>query len=310
MSSYSTSYIGGTLKGPKTVGYAKCKEMANPLVTVTQPSTSTLTIDSVDVKFTGKGSVDQQCVYQFEQCREEYNQHYDLGYFSDCMADWNSMGYACGDPYSSADDCCVAYTPASWYPYKGTVNKITNAKVEADYGINTCMGSTIELYGNATTTSIGSHCYTQSGGSGSKHESGKTIIKAGAIVTAPSIESYLGLLQVEKGAVLNLPSGTGNNYQGGKDNNTALSIQVEGTLNASSLSFVNGPVTIHPTGILNVGKVTASNQYKGKIIYSTGAIMQIGSNCRKATSSGSVDVTSNITTPPFGSYCSAMSRPF
>ena len=110
--------------------------------------------------------------------------------------------------------------------------------------------------------------------------------------------------------MLNLTSNTGNNYQGGKDNNTALSIQVEGTLNSTTLSFVNGPVTIHPTGILNVAKVSASDKYKGKIIYSTGSIMQIGNNCRKATSSGSVDVTSNITTPPFGSYCSPMRRPF
>lgn len=306
--SYSTTSIYGTLKGPRSINYAQCKMMAMPVITVTQPlSYAYVNADSVNIKFTTPNSLeDEECKRMLPNCKEQAGRNNGYGSaedtFKDCMRSFVPEGISCSyyDNYS----CCLRTVY-----YDADISNLTlkNAIIDAPKGMTTGKSyGRVDIEGSSRVNGTISSYAAGQNGYGMTY-GGNINTKTGANAYITQTECYLGTLTVEAGATLT--TSMRNNYQGGREKNSGMGVQVYGTMNASSFSFVNGPATIHGSGFLNIKTLYSSGQYKGRIYYKSGAKLQIGSTCRQTFSDGYVDFESNLTSPPsnFGSYCSPVS---
>ena len=310
--SFTTDYISGTYKGPKSVNYSKCQEMANPVITVTQPlSYAYFNVDNVDLVFNVPTELaNKECESVLSNCQSSASNNSEN--FRNCMSRYlGSVNEYCS--LYNTTECC----PKTRVTADVNVSNVTlkDSNVTTPLGFTTGRTSgTLTIYGNTKITGATStHTYDDASHS---YSGGSIIIKEGANANIKRTECYLGTLTVEKNATLTTDA-MGNNYQGGKDKNPTKSVQVYGTMKAKSFWFVNGPATIHENGFLAIQTVvdagkSSYSSYEGRIYYKPGAKLQIGSSCKSTSSTGNYDFSNKTTIPTsppsaFTTYCSAVS---
>ena len=308
--SFTTTYLSGSYKGPKSVNYSKCQEMANPVITVTQPlSYAYFNVDNVDLVFKVPTELaNEECESVLSNCQSSASNNSEN--FRNCMSRYlGSVNEYCS--LYNTTECC----PKTRVTADVNVSNVTlkDSNVTTPLGFTTGRTSgTLTIYGNTKITGeTSTHTYDDASHS---YSGGSIIIKEGANANIKRTECYLGTLTVEKNATLTTDA-MGNNYQGGKDKNPTKSVQVYGTMKAKSFWFVNGPATIHEGGFLAINTVvksSGSSTYEGRIYYKPGAKLQIGSSCKSTSSTGNYDFSNKTTIPTappsaFTTYCSAVS---
>ena len=295
-SSYTTdtTYLSGNLKGPATLAgeFPECANYETPTVTFTRKvSMYSATVDSVNLVFN--------------------------------VPDSNACGE---DEYPEETGCCVPsgnwnncgnFVDAS---VSGTLTlKNTTIKTSRTYGISTAYskysGGTIDLQGNVTVNgTLSTENYAEDGASVNKGTlkvtSGNNFVK--------KFRVYGGY---NSGATGTISAGAGlktddlyayNLFSNGQGWNIQCSMFVYGALKLTGeYSPTNGCTVIYNGGYFEASSLKSYSSsvgtYEGKIVWNSGAQVQINGTCRKATSGGDVTVKGNdrITTNPVsGGSCS------
>lgn len=315
----SNAYYLGTLRGPATLDYDLCKAERNPVLTVNNSSGGSFDVDHVDIVFkVPNESVDSSCKNQFNSCRDRaadnggsYGQSRDE-IFCGCMEYFVNSSISCYFPYSYPGD--ASYDSESnrfcatrnWYDYSvaGTA-KIKNSKITTSQGITTAFSrGTVELYDGANVQgTIDASSYNKDGSS----VQGGTIIAVSGNSTVTSPRAYRTAITVRAGSVMNSLSSYG--YQGMAGSGDGIldsthGYHIYGLFKVATLTMTNGPIKVYNGGILDIGSISASNDYRARIYWDSGAEIKIGSTCVRMTSSGNRLFTSNTSSNPLsGTNC-------
>ena len=316
-SSYTTSstYMGN-MKGPATLAneFPECANYETPTVTFTERvSISNATVDSVNLKFTSSARR-ETCSFEKHHC-----------------CDGRSSGCTSGMPDCSDTDmasqrgCCPVGGDCYWgnnAVVSGTlVLRNTNISTNnTSYGVSTAYsqysGGTIELQGNVTVNGVLST-------EGSDGINGYSIHKGHLKVTSGNnfVKKFRVYGGYNSGATGTISAGAGlktddlyayNLFSNGQGWNIQCSMFVYGALKLTGeYSPTNGCTVIYNGGYFEASSLKSYSSsvgtYEGKIVWNSGAQVQINGTCRKATSGGDVTVRGNdrITTNPVsGGSCS------
>ena len=316
-SSYTTSstYMGN-MKGPATLAneFPECANYETPTVTFTERvSISNATVDSVNLKFT---SSDRMETYSFEK------HHCCDGRPSGCTS---GMPDCSDTDMASQRGCCPVGGNCYWgnnAVVSGTlVLRNTNISTNnTSYGVSTAYsqysGGTIELQGNVTVNGVLST-------EGYDGINGYRIHKGHLKVTSGNnfVKKFRVYGGYNSGATGTISAGAGlktddlyayNLFSNGQGWNIQCSMFVYGALKLTGeYSPTNGCTVIYNGGYFEASSLKSYSSsvgtYEGKIVWNSGAQVQINGTCRKATSGGDVTVRGNdrITTNPVsGGSCS------
>ncbi len=288
--SFTTDYISGTYKGPKSVNYSKCQEMANPVITITKPlNYAYLNIDGVDLVFNLPSQIaDKECEEALDSCQA--NAFNNSERLRDCLS-----GYL-----GSVSDYCSLYNTAECCPQKRVLQAVNagnvtlkNTTVTFSHSISTGITKgRITLQGGTNIKGTLS-TYASTDGQGGATNGGSITVESGDN-TIDRVDAYRTRFEIKNGAIARIRSLS--NYQNNQNNwDGNLSTHVYGKLYVTTMNFTNGPVTVHNGGYASFDELYATNAYKGRIIYEAGAEIKIGSVCRRPTSGGSIDYASSTT---------------
>ena len=316
-SSYTTSstYMGN-MKGPATLAneFPECANYETPTVTFTERvSISNATVDSVNLKFTSSDRM-ETCSFEKHHCCD--------GRPSGCTS---GMPDCSDTDMASQRGCCPVGGNCYWgnnAVVSGTlVLRNTNISTNnTSYGVSTAYsqysGGTIELQGNVTVNGVLST-------EGSDGINGYSIHKGHLKVTSGNnfVKKFRVYGGYNSGATGTISAGAGlktddlyayNLFSNGQGWNIQCSMFVYGALKLTGeYSPTNGCTVIYNGGYFEASSLKSYSSsvgtYEGKIVWNSGAQVQINGTCRKATSGGDVTVRGNdrITTNPVsGGSCS------
>ena len=316
-SSYTTSstYMGN-MKGPATLAneFPECANYETPTVTFTERvSISNATVDSVNLKFTSSDRM-ETCSFEKHHCCD--------GRPSGCTS---GMPDCSDTDMASQRGCCPVGGNCYWgnnAVVSGTlVLRNTNISTNnTSYGVSTAYsqysGGTIELQGNVTVNGVLST-------EGSDGINGYSIHKGHLKVTSGNnfVKKFRVYGGYNSGATGTISAGAGlktddlyayNLFSNGQGWNIQCSMFVYGALKLTGeYSPTNGCTVIYNGGYFEASSLksysSSGGTYEGKIVWNSGAQVQINGTCRKATSGGDVTVRGNdrITTNPVsGGSCS------
>ena len=316
-SSYTTSstYMGN-MKGPATLAneFPECANYETPTVTFTERvSISNATVDSVNLKFTSSDRM-ETCSFEKHHCCD--------GRPSGCTS---GMPDCSDTDMASQRGCCPVGGNCYWgnnAVVSGTlVLRNTNISTNnTSYGVSTAYsqysGGTIELQGNVTVNGVLST-------DGSDGINGNSIHKGHLKVTSGNnfVKKFRVYGGYSSGATGTISAGAGlktdnlyayNLFSNGQGWNIQCSMFVYGALKLTGeYSPTNGCTVIYNGGYFEASSLKSYSSsvgtYEGKIVWNSGAQVQINGTCRKATSGGDVTVRGNdrITTNPVsGGSCS------
>ena len=316
-SSYTTSstYMGN-MKGPATLAneFPECANYETPTVTFTERvSISNATVDSVNLKFTSSDRM-ETCSFEKHHCCD--------GRPSGCTS---GMPDCSDTDMASQRGCCPVGGNCYWgnnAVVSGTlVLRNTNISTNnTSYGVSTAYsqysGGTIELQGNVTVNGVLST-------EGSDGINGNSIHKGHLKVTSGNnfVKKFRVYGGYSSGATGTISAGAGlktdnlyayNLFSNGQGWNIQCSMFVYGALKLTGeYSPTNGCTVIYNGGYFEASSLKSYSSsvgtYEGKIVWNSGAQVQINGTCRKATSGGDVTVRGNdrITTNPVsGGSCS------
>ena len=316
-SSYTTSstYMGN-MKGPATLAneFPECANYETPTVTFTERvSISNATVDSVNLKFTSSDRM-ETCSFEKHHCCD--------GRPSGCTS---GMPDCSDTDMASQRGCCPVGGNCYWgnnAVVSGTlVLRNTNISTNnTSYGVSTAYsqysGGTIELQGNVTVNGVLST-------EGSDGINGYSIHKGHLKVTSGNnfVKKFRVYGGHNSGATGTISAGAGlktddlyayNLFSNGQGWNIQCSMFVYGALKLTGeYSPTNGCTVIYNGGYFEASSLKSYSSsvgtYEGKIVWNSGAQVQINGTCRKATSGGDVTVRGNdrITTNPVsGGSCS------
>ena len=316
-SSYTTSstYMGN-MKGPATLAneFPECANYETPTVTFTERvSISNATVDSVNLKFTSSDRM-ETCSFEKHHCCD--------GRPSGCTS---GMPDCSDTDMASQRGCCPVGGNCYWgnnAVVSGTlVLRNTNISTNnTSYGVSTAYsqysGGTIELQGNVTVNGVLST-------EGSDGINGYSIHKGHLKVTSGNnfVKKFRVYGGYSSGATGTISAGAGlktdnlyayNLFSNGQGWNIQCSMFVYGALKLTGeYSPTNGCTVIYNGGYFEASSLKSYSSsvgtYEGKIVWNSGAQVQINGTCRKATSGGDVTVRGNdrITTNPVsGGSCS------
>ena len=316
-SSYTTSstYMGN-MKGPATLAneFPECANYETPTVTFTERvSISNATVDSVNLKFTSSDRM-ETCSFEKHHCCD--------GRPSGCTS---GMPDCSDTDMASQRGCCPVGGNCYWgnnAVVSGTlVLRNTNISTNnTSYGVSTAYsqysGGTIELQGNVTVNGVLST-------EGSDGINGYSIHKGHLKVTSGNnfVKKFRVYGGYNSGATGTISAGAGlktddlyayNLFSNGQGWNIQCSMFVYGALKLTGeYSPTNGCTVIYNGGYFEASSLKSYSSsvetYEGKIVWNSGAQVQINGTCRKATSGGDVTVRRNdrITTNPVsGGSCS------
>ena len=316
-SSYTTSstYMGN-MKGPATLAneFPECANYETPTVTFTERvSISNATVDSVNLKFTSSDRM-ETCSFEKHHCCD--------GRPSGCTS---GMPDCSDTDMASQRGCCPVGGNCYWgnnAVVSGTlVLRNTNISTNnTSYGVSTAYsqysGGTIELQGNVTVNGVLST-------EGSDGINGYSIHKGHLKVTSGNnfVKKFRVYGGYNSGATGTISAGAGlktdnlyayNLFSNGQGWNIQCSMFVYGALKLTGeYSPTNGCTVIYNGGYFEASSLksysSSAGTYEGKIVWNSGAQVQINGTCRKATSGGDVTVRGNdrITTNPVsGGSCS------
>ena len=316
-SSYTTSstYMGN-MKGPATLAneFPECANYETPTVTFTERvSISNATVDSVNLNFTSSDRM-ETCSFEKHHCCD--------GRPSGCTS---GMPDCSDTDMASQRGCCPVGGNCYWgnnAVVSGTlVLRNTNISTNnTSYGVSTAYsqynGGTIELQGNVTVNGVLST-------EGSDGINGYSIHKGHLKVTSGNnfVKKFRVYGGYNSGATGTISAGAGlktddlyayNLFSNGQGWNIQCSMFVYGALKLTGeYSPTNGCTVIYNGGYFEASSLksysSSGGTYEGKIVWNSGAQVQINGTCRKATSGGDVTVRGNdrITTNPVsGGSCS------
>ena len=316
-SSYTTSstYMGN-MKGPATLAneFPECANYETPTVTFTERvSISNATVDSVNLKFTSSDRM-ETCSFEKHHCCD--------GRPSGCTS---GMPDCSDTDMASQRGCCPVGGNCYWgnnAVVSGTlVLRNTNISTNnTSYGVSTAYsqysGGTIELQGNVTVNGVLST-------EGYDGINGYSIHKGHLKVTSGNnfVKKFRVYGGYNSGATGTISAGAGlktdnlyayNLFSNGQGWNIQCSMFVYGALKLTGeYSPTNGCTVIYNGGYFEASSLKSYSSsvgtYEGKIVWNSGAQVQINGTCRKATSGGDVTVRGNdrITTNPVsGGSCS------
>ena len=317
-SSYTTSstYMGN-MKGPATLAneFPECANYETPTVTFTERvSISNATVDSVNLKFTSSDRM-ETCSFEKHHCCD--------GRPSGCTS---GMPDCSDTDMASQRGCCPVGGNCYWgnnAVVSGTlVLRNTNISTNnTSYGVSTAYsqysGGTIELQGNVTVNGVLST-------EGSDGINSYSIHKGHLKVTSGNnfVKKFRVYGGYNSGATGTISAGAGlktdnlyayNLFSNGQGWNIQCSMFVYGALKLTGeYSPTNGCTVIYNGGYFEASSLksyssSGGTTYEGKIVWNSGAQVQINGTCRKATSGGDVMVRGNdrITTNPVsGGSCS------
>ena len=316
-SSYTTSstYMGN-MKGPATLAneFPECANYETPTVTFTERvSISNATVDSVNLKFTSSDRM-ETCSFEKHHCCD--------GRPSGCTS---GMPDCSDTDMASQRGCCPVGGNCYWgnnAVVSGTlVLRNTNISTNnTSYGVSTAYsqysGGTIELQGNVTVNGVLST-------EGYDGINGYSIHKGHLKVTSGNnfVKKFRVYGGYNSGATGTISAGAGlktdnlyayNLFSNGQGWNIQCSMFVYGALKLTGeYSPTNGCTVIYNGGYFEASSLksysSSGGTYEGKIVWNSGAQVQINGTCRKATSGGDVTVRGNdrITTNPVsGGSCS------
>ena len=316
-SSYTTSstYMGN-MKGPATLAneFPECANYETPTVTFTERvSISNATVDSVNLKFTSSDRM-ETCSFEKHHCCD--------GRPSGCTS---GMPDCSDTDMASQRGCCPVGGNCYWgnnAVVSGTlVLRNTNISTNnTSYGVSTAYsqysGGTIELQGNVTVNGVLST-------EGYDGINGHSIYKGHLKVTSGNnfVKKFRVYGGYNSGATGTISAGAGlktdglyayNLFSNGQGWNIQCSMFVYGALKLTGeYSPTNGCTVIYNGGYFEASSLksysSSGGTYEGKIVWNSGAQVQINGTCRKATSGGDVTVRGNdrITTNPVsGGSCS------